>query len=74
MVPLQQNKDSWKPVAYASQPMSENRKTTHQIEKEALAVTWPSEISLIILQIEDDHKPLILTFSMKHAADAIWRY
>jgi len=40
---MQQSKDLWQPVAYASQLMSETERRHGQIEKEALAVTWACE-------------------------------
>ena len=68
---LQQSKDSWKPVAYASRSMSPTERRYAQIEKEALAVTWACEkFADYILgrrfQIESDHKPLIPILSTKH--------
>ena len=61
---LQQTRDSWRPVAYASRSMSETEKRYAQIEKEALATMWACEkFSDYNLgkhfQIESDPKPLI---------------
>ena len=68
---LEQSKDSWKPVAYASRSMSPTERRYAQIEKEALAVTWACEkFADYILgrrfQIKSDHKPLIPILSTKH--------
>ena len=57
--------EDWKPIAYASKSMSETEKHYSQIEKEALALVWACEkFAVYILgkhiQIETDHKPLIL--------------
>jgi len=53
-----------KPVAYASQKLSETEKRYAQIEKEALALTWACEkfspyIMGKTIDIETDHKPLV---------------
>ena len=40
---LQKSSEEWKPVAYASHPMSAAEKHYAQIEKEALAVMWACE-------------------------------
>ena len=64
---LQENKQEWQPVAFASEAMSETETKYVQIEKEALAITWACEkFSTYILgkhnifiSIETDHKPLV---------------
>ena len=68
---LQKSSEEWKPVAYASCPMSAAEKYYAQIEKEALAVKWACEKfhELYILgnkfSTESDHKPLIPLLSIK---------
>lgn len=57
-----------RPVAYASQAFTATEKRYAQIEKEALAVTWPCEsvrMYMVKLQfnVETNHKPLIPRFS-----------
>ena len=59
------DREDWKPIAYASKSMSETEKRYSQIEKEALALVWACEkfADYIIgkhIQIETDHKPLVL--------------
>lgn len=61
---LQQNKDGWSPVAYASRSMTPTEQRYAQVEKEALAATWACErFSSFILgrqfELETDHKPLV---------------
>ena len=68
---LQESKEGWKPVAYASRSLSETEQRYAQIEKEALAITWAcSKFSDYILGrrflIETDHKPLIPLLNTKH--------
>ena len=68
---LQKTKQEWRPVAYASQAMSETETRYAQIEKEALAITWACEkFSTYILgkhiSIETDHKPLVPLLGSKH--------
>ena len=58
-------REDWKPIAYTSKSMSETEKRYSQIEKEALALVWACEkfADYIIgkhIQIETDHKPLVL--------------
>ena len=70
---LQQSSSSsnqWKPVAYASRPMTDTEKRYAQIEKEALAATWASErFSEYVIGrhflLETDHKPLVPLLSNK---------
>ena len=67
---LQEADKQWRPIAYASRSMSETEQRYAQIEKEALAITWACEkFSDYILgkpiQIETDHKPLVLLLSNK---------
>ena len=57
--------EDWKPIAYASKSMSETEKHYSQIKKEALALVWACEkftdhIIWKHIQIETDHKPLVL--------------
>ena len=40
---LQRLQEGWRPVAFASQSMSEVEQRYAQIEKEALACTWATE-------------------------------
>ena len=40
---LQENKQEWRSVAYASRAMSETEIRYAQIKKEALAITWACE-------------------------------
>ena len=69
---LQQVRDKWKPVAYASRSMSDTEKRYAQTEKEALTVTWSCDkFSNYILgrhsEIETDHKllvPLLSTMNL----------
>lgn len=71
---LQQDGQTWKPVAYASRALSDTEKRYAQIEKEALATTRACEkFSTYILGrsflIESDHKPLIPLLNTKHLDD-----
>lgn len=66
----QQQGQEWRPVAYASQAMTETERHYTQIEKEALAVTWAcdkfqSYLLGLNFTIETDHKPLVPLLSMK---------
>ena len=59
-----------KPVAYASQSLTDTERRYAQIEREALAVTWSLEhwSDLLVgmhLHVETDHKPLVPLFSSK---------
>ena len=68
---LQKNQQEWRPVAYASQAMSETETRYAQIEKEALTTTWACEkFSTYILEkqinIETDHKLLVPLLGSKH--------
>ena len=68
---LQQVEEKWKPVAYASRPMTDTEKRYAQIEKEALAVTWSCDKFLCYIlgchfDIETDHKPLVPLLSTKN--------
>ena len=59
-----QERENWKPIAYASKSMSETEKRYSQIEEEALALVWTCEkfADYVIgkqIQIETDHKPLV---------------
>ena len=45
---LQQHANKWRPVAYASQAMSDTEQCYSQIEKEALSIVWECEKFLII--------------------------
>ena len=70
-VPLQKHETAWKPVAYASRPMTEAETRYAQIEKEALAITWACErfTNYILgkqIQVETDHKPLVALLGTKH--------
>jgi len=61
---LQQQQNSWQPVAFASRALSDTERRYAQIEKEALALTWAVEkFSEYILgkciTLETDHKPLV---------------
>ena len=68
---LQENKEDWKPVAFASRSLTETEQHYATIEKEALGITWACEkFATYVLgmrfQIETDHKPLIPLLSCKH--------
>lgn len=61
---LQQEKDEWRPVAYASRAMTETEQRYAQVEKEALGLTWGCERFRDFLigrhfSLETDHKPLV---------------
>ena len=61
----------WKPVAYASRAMSETKRRYSQIEKEALGIVWACEkftdyIMGKRVQLQTDHKPLVLLLSTTH--------
>ena len=65
---LQQKDDKWLPVVYASRAMTEAEQRYAQIEKELLAITFACErfhqhIYGQELEVETDHKPLILLFT-----------
>ena len=67
---LQQERGTWKPIAYASRSMSETERRHAQIEKEALAATWACDKFADYLLgrsflIETDHKPLVPLLSSK---------
>ena len=71
---LQFSTGSWKPVAFASQSLTETETRYAQIEKEALAVTWACEkfANFILgqkLEVESDHKPLIPLLNSKRWDD-----
>ena len=71
---LQENDDSWRPVAYASRSMTKTEEHYAQIEKEALAITWACDkfSNYIVgtkIQIETDHKPLISLLGSKRLDD-----
>ena len=73
-VPLQKMEDSLRPVAYASQSLSETEHHYTQIKKEALAMTWACEkFSSYLLgrsfTVETDHKPLVPLLSSKNLDD-----
>ena len=60
----QSNNDSWKTVSFVSRSLTETERRYASIEKQALAITWASQIfSKYVLrkqiQLETDHKPLI---------------
>lgn len=68
---LLQKFDTWKPVAFASQSVSETERRYAQIEKEALATTWACEkfADFVVgkhIEIETDHKPLVPLLGAKH--------
>ena len=68
---LQQEKEDWRPVAYASRSMTPTERRYAQIEKEALALTWAcGKFSDYVLgrkfSIETDHKPLIPLLNSKN--------
>ena len=42
-IPLQQNNSPWKPVTFTSRVMSDTEQSYAQVEKEALAITWPAK-------------------------------
>ena len=68
---LQENKEDWKPVAFASRSLTKTEQHYATIEKEALGITWACEkFATYVLgmrfQIETDHKPLIPLLSCKH--------
>ena len=50
---LQRTDSDWKPVAYASRSLSETECRYAQIEKEALAITWPARNSLCMFLAND---------------------
>lgn len=61
---MQELRNEWRPVAYASRAMSETERHYAQIEKEALAATWACEkfrtyVLGLTFTIETDHKPLV---------------
>ena len=67
---LQLDRQTWKPVAYASRALSETKRQYAQIEKEGLATTWTCEkFSTYILGrpfvVESDHKPLVPLLNTK---------
>ena len=67
---LQLDRQTWKPVAYASRALSETERRYAQIEKEGLATTWACEkFSTYILGrpfvVESDHKPLVPLLNTK---------
>ena len=67
---LQQQKDQWRPIAFASRSLTETELRYAQIEKEALVLTWAlekfSEYTLgKMVRLETDHKPLIPLLGQK---------
>ncbi|UYV84501.1 K02A2.6-like [Cordylochernes scorpioides] len=70
-----QNKDELrKVIAYASRTLSEKEKRYAQIEKEPQAITWTCKkfkqyIQGLVINLETDHKPLVLIFSSKNIDD-----
>ena len=67
---LQQQKDQWRPITFGSRLLTETELRYAQIEKEALALTRAlekfSEYTLgKLVQLETDHKPLILLLGQK---------
>ena len=71
---LQEVTSSWRPVAYASQSLTETEQRYAQIEKETLAITWAcKKFSTYLLgrqfAVETDHKPLGPLLSSKHLDD-----
>ena len=68
---LQNHDDQWYPVAYAPRAMSATEQRYAHIEKEALGITWASELFADYLiglkfHIETDHKPLVPLLSTKN--------
>jgi transposase InsO family protein len=68
---MQKEKETWRPVAYASRSLTETERRYAQIEKEALASTWACEkFSQYVLGmrflVETDHKPLVPLLGNKH--------
>lgn len=64
----------WKPVLFASRPMSPVERRYAQIEKEALALTWICEtFSMYLLgndfELMADHKPLVEILGNKPISD-----
>ena len=69
-----QDDSEWHPVAYASRAMRPTEQYYPQIEKEALGITWASELFadyLIGLEfhIETNHKPLVPLLSSRNLED-----
>jgi len=67
---LQQQKQHWRPVAFALRSLSKTECCYAQIEKEALALTWALEkfseyVLGKIIHLETDHKPLIPLLGQK---------
>ena len=61
---LQEQQNTWRPVAFASRALTDTEVRYAQIEKEALALTWALEkFSEYVLGksiiLETDHKPLV---------------
>ena len=65
---LQQQDETWHPVAYASRAMLDAETRYAQIEKELLAMTYACErfhqfIYGRVIEVETDHKPLVPLFT-----------
>ena len=70
---LQQERNMWRPVCFASRSMTKTENRYAQIEKEALAITWACDKFhnyLIVRRflIETDHKPLVPLLTTKYQA------
>ena len=68
---LLQKHESWKPVAFTSQSMSEMECQYTQIEKEALTTTWACKkfADFIVgkhIKVETDHRRLVPLLGAKH--------